>query len=78
MVDAAVLVLMSRDANDGWNDPEVAAALSAFARGIDCAADGSAVSTADGALRLQSRIYGYMLDRAYAAPSPPARITTGC
>ena len=81
VVDAAMLVLMSRDADDGWNDPEVAAALSAFARGIDCTADGSALSTADGALRLQSRIYGYMLDRAYcgavAASEDHDRLLTG-
>ena len=65
LVAAAKLVLTSRDAEGGWSDPDVAAALSAFAAGIDCDVDSAALSFADGALRLQSPIYGYMLDSAY-------------
>ncbi len=65
LVEAAVMVLMSRDAEGGWSDPEVAKPLSSFAEGIDCAPDGSALAFGDDALRLQSPIYGHMLDRAY-------------
>lgn len=69
LVEAAVLVLMKRDAEDGWNDSDVAAELGAFAAGIDCNADAGALSFSDGALRLQSPIYGYMLDSAYCGAS---------
>ena len=69
LVEAAVLVLAKRDAEDGWDDPAVAAMLDAFAAGIDCRVDAGALSFSDGALRLESPIYGYMLDRAYCGAS---------
>ena len=65
LVDAAVLVLTKRDAADGWDDPEVSAALAAFSDALDCGVDGGALSFGDGALRELSPIYGLMLDRAY-------------
>ena len=69
LVDAALIVLARRDTEDGWNDPEVAATVRAFAAGIDCRVDAGALSFSDGALRLESPIYGYMLDRAYCGAS---------
>lgn len=65
LVDAAVLVLSRRDAEDGWDDAEVSAALAEFGRGVDCDVDAGALSFGDGALRERSAIYGLMLDRAY-------------
>ena len=69
LIEAALLVLMKRDAEGGWSDPGVAAALEAYAGGVDCGVDSSALSFSDGALRLQSPIYGHMLDRAYCGAS---------
>ena len=63
-VEAAVLVMIKRDAEQGWNDPNVAAALEAFADEIDCGADGE-LSFSDDALRELSPVYGFMLDQAY-------------
>jgi hypothetical protein len=65
LVDAAMLVLMKRDAEPGWSDPAVAAALDAFAAGADCDVDSGALSLGDDALRELSPIYGFALDRAY-------------
>ena len=65
LIGAAVLVLSKRAATDGWSAPDVEAAVSDFAGGIDCEVDAGALDFADGALRLQSPIYGFMLDRAY-------------
>ena len=64
LVDAAVLVMMKRAAEQGWSDPDVEAALEAFADEIDCDADGE-LSFSDDALRELSPAYGFMLDRAY-------------
>ncbi len=64
LVEAALLVMMKRDAEDGWDDPDVAAALDRFTGGIDC--DGAGESSwSDDALRAVSPIYGAMLDRAH-------------
>ncbi|MDE2967957.1 MAG: hypothetical protein OXS30_10810 [Chloroflexota bacterium] len=65
LVDAAVVVLAKRAADEGWTDPGVAGALSEFAAGLDCNVNRGALSFADEALRLQSPIYAAMLDRAY-------------
>ncbi len=64
LVEAAVLVMMKRDAEDGWDDADVAAALERFTDGINC--DGAGESSwSDDALRAVSPIYGAMLDRAH-------------
>lgn len=65
LVAAAELVLMKRNAEDGWSDPDVAEALAEFGAGIDCRADAGTLAFDDEALRQQSPIYGLMLDRAY-------------
>lgn len=65
LVEAAELVLMARDADAGWDDPAVAQARVAYARGIDCAPNASALAFGDDALRFTSLIYEHMLDRAY-------------
>ena len=65
LVDAAMLVLMKRDAEDGWSDADVAAALEEFSGSIDCDADAGSLSFGDSALRQLSPVYGFMLDRAY-------------
>ena len=65
LVRGAELVLMKRAAEDGWDDPDVSAALEEFAGGIDCRPDRRALAFSDEALRQQSPIYGLMLDRAY-------------
>ena len=65
LVDAALLVLMKREADEGWDDPAVGMALEDFAADIDCNADRDAVSSVDEALRDQSPIYRIMIDRAY-------------
>lgn len=65
LVAAAELVLMKREAEGGWSDPEVEAGLEEFGEGIDCRADDSALDLGDEALRAQSTIYDLMLDRAF-------------
>ena len=65
LIEAAILVLDQRAAAEGWSDPDIAAALNVFSDGIDCNVDAAALDFADDALRLQSPIYGLMLDRAY-------------
>lgn len=69
LVEAAVLVLTKRDAEDGWDDPDVAEMLNEFAAGVDCRVDSSALSFSDGALRLESPVYRFMLDSAYCGAS---------
>ena len=64
LIEAALLVMIKRDAEQGWNDPNVAAALEAFADEIDCDAEGE-LSFSDDALRELSPVYGFMLDQAY-------------
>lgn len=65
LVAAAELVLAKREAEDGWSNPDVAAGLAKFRKGIDCRVDRSALDLGDEALRAQSTIYGLMLDRAF-------------
>ena len=65
VVEAAALVVIKREAEDGWSDPDVAAALDAYAADIDCDVNASSLAFADSALRQQSPVYGFMLDRAY-------------
>lgn len=65
LIEAAELLLMAREANDGWDDPAVEEARVAYARGIDCAPDARALAFGDDVLRFNSLIYEHMLDRAY-------------
>lgn len=65
LIEAAELVLMAREADAGWDDPAVAEARVAYARGIDCAPDARALAFGDDVLRFTSSIYEHMLDRAY-------------
>ena len=65
LIEAAILVLDQRAAAEGWSDLDIAAVLDVFSAGIDCDVDASALDFADDALRLQSPIYGFLLDRAY-------------
>ncbi len=73
IVEAALLVLAMRDAEDGWRDPAVAAARVAYARGIDCAPDPGALVVGDDVLRYVSLIYEHMLDRAYCGALAASR-----
>ena len=65
LVGAAELVLLQRDAEDGWDDLSIAEAVEELGSGIDCRAASSELDFQDEALREQSSIYGIMLDRAY-------------
>ncbi len=81
LVEASELVLMAREADAGWDDPVVAQARVAYARGIDCAPDASALAFGDDVLRFTSLIYEHMLDRAYcgalAAGDEHSHLLTG-
>ena len=73
LVEAAELVLTRRAADQGWDDPVVAAALREYRRGIDCRSDASALPFADAALRRLSPVYAAMLDRAVCGASAAAQ-----
>jgi len=65
LVEAAELVLLKRDAVDGWEDTDVASALAEYRRGIDCRPNTRALSSGDAVLRHLSPVYAAMLDNAY-------------
>ena len=65
LVEAAALVLRKRNAADGWQDPDVAAALADYRSDIDCRVDRAALSSGDAVLRHVSPVYAAMLDRAF-------------